>query len=213
MCSRRMAHYGLMVGERSPQGRGKFMLKHSLRVGVAAATLAALSAAFVGGASAANPVQNGDFNFAGGEHRGIIGPRRHVRHRLDEPGRIHWVHPEGTIRRPGLERSAHSGGSAGPGYGVANGLVGPPSGNAQMVIDGTEGFRPHRRLWLHRPDNQRIGFRGNIHPELLAGWKSGNTRFRRRTTQMFTVSLGDQSFNSLDDECPLPGFLSVARGY
>ena len=45
-----------------------------------------------------------------------------------------------AIRRPALARRL--GGSAGPGYGVNNGLVGPPSGNAQMVIDGTDGFGP-----------------------------------------------------------------------
>jgi hypothetical protein len=41
------------------------MLKHSFRVGVAAAALAGLMAAFAGGASAANLVQNGDFNSPG----------------------------------------------------------------------------------------------------------------------------------------------------
>ena len=33
-------------------------------------------------------------------------------------------------------------GSAGPGYGIDNGMVGPPTGGATVVIDGTNGFGP-----------------------------------------------------------------------
>jgi hypothetical protein len=68
-----MAHYSLMVGGSVRHNvRGKFMLMHSFRVGVAAATLAVLSTALAGGASAANLVQNGDFNSPGANQAQLL---------------------------------------------------------------------------------------------------------------------------------------------
>jgi hypothetical protein len=179
------------------------MLKHSLRVGVAAATLAALSAALVGAASAANLVQNGDFNLPGAATAVLI--------QQDSTFVTDWTNhdlftgyiPKGQT--PDQEWCCTLDGSAGPANGHDNGLVGPPSGNAQMVIDGTEGFGP----------GGGFGFIDQTISGLVSGttytltfWQAGSQEINAPgpTTQMFTVSLGDQSFNSPIMDVPQQGF-------
>jgi hypothetical protein len=190
-----MMHWRLVVGKRSAQRKGgKFMLKHSWRVGVAAATLAGLTVAFGGGASAANLVQNGDFNLPGAAsaqwlQQGstfITGWTNHD----DYTGYI----PQGQT--PDQNWCCTLTGSAGPGYGVANGMVGPPSGNASLVIDGTNGFGP---------GGQGYGYIEQIISGLVSGstytlsfWQAASEEFGRGGGQSenFVASLGDQSFTS-----------------
>jgi hypothetical protein len=170
------------------------MLKHALRVGVAAATLAALSTVLVGGASAANLVQNGDFNLPGASSAVLL--------QQGSTFVTDWTnHDEFTGYIPKGQSadqewtSGGFGGSAGPGYGIANGLVGPPSGNAQMVIDGTEGFGPTGGFGFI---DQTISGLVSGATYTLSFWQAGSQEINASgaTTQMFTVSLGDQSFNS-----------------
>ena len=119
------------------------MLKHSFRVGVVAATLAALSARLRRRTWCKMRLQ-----LARRCYRDIAEYWEHVHHWLERipRGRLLRVHSGGDST-PDQTWQCCLTGSAGPGYGIDNGMVGPPSGNASVVIDGTYGFVPHR-LWL-----------------------------------------------------------------
>jgi hypothetical protein len=169
------------------------MLRYSLRIGVAAAALVGLTAAFAGGASAANLVQNGDFNSPGANQAQLL--------TFGSTFITHWTNQDqytGYIpagQTPDQTWNCCLIGSAGPGYGVANGMVGPPSGNASVVIDGTEGFGPTGGFGYI--EQSLIGLvSGETYT--LSYWFAGSQENGQggATTQSFQVNLGDQSWTS-----------------
>jgi hypothetical protein len=169
------------------------MLMHSFRVGVAAATLAVLSTALAGGASAANLVQNGDFNSPGANQAQLLSfGSTFITHWTNQDQYTGYI-PQGQT--PDQTWQCCLIGSAGPGYGVANGMVGPPSGNASVVIDGTEGFGPTGGFGYI---DQTISGLVSGATYTLSFWQAGSQENGQggATTQMFQVSLGDQTFTS-----------------
>jgi hypothetical protein len=166
-----------------------YSMRKLLLTGVAAAMLTAAS---VGAASAANLVQNGDFNSPGAESAVLL--------QQGNTFVTDWTNHDqytGYIPKGQTADQSWSGltGSAGPGYGVANGLVGPPSGNAQMVIDGTEGFGPTGGFGYIE---QSVAGLVSGDTYTLSYWFAGSQEFGAggATTQSFVVHLGDQTFTS-----------------
>ena len=139
-------YYNLTMRKRSPQ-TGVHMLKHFSRVGVAAATLAGLTIAFVGGAPAANLVQNGDFNSPGAETAILLSTGSTFITGWTNQDQYTGYIPQGQT--PDQTWQCCLTGSAGPGYGVNNGMAPLPSGNASVVIDGDIPVLARRRLWLY----------------------------------------------------------------
>jgi hypothetical protein len=96
-------------------------------------------------------------------------------------------------------------GSAGPGYGVNNGLVAPPSGDATVVIDGTYGFGPTGGYgYITQSINGLVA--GKTYT--LSFWQAGSQEYTVTgdQTQYFSASLGDQTFNSPTQFVPSQGF-------
>ena len=181
------------------------MLRHSLRVGVAAATLATLTAALAGGASAANLVQNGDFNSPGAATAQLLSFGNTFVTGWTNQDEFTGYIPQGQAADQDWT-SGGFGGSAGPGYLVPNGLVGPPSGDAQMVIDGTDGFGPGGGFGYI--DQSIIGLVSGA-TYTLTFWQAGSQEIHASgaTTQMFEVTLGDQAVvTSPTMDVPSQGF-------
>jgi hypothetical protein len=80
-------------------------------------------------------MQNGDFNSPGTESAVLLGQGDTFVSGWANHDEFTGYIPKGQTADQDWN-SGGFGGSVGPGYGIANGLVGPPSGNAQMVIDG-----------------------------------------------------------------------------
>jgi hypothetical protein len=182
------------------------MLKHSLRVGLAAATLTGLTAAFVGGASAANLVQNGDFNSPGAAGAQLL--------TSGSTFVTDWTNQDkttGYIPKGQTADQNWSGvlfGSAGPGYGVPNGLVGPPSGDAQVALDaafglgsGVSGFGSIEQTITGLVSGKTYA---------LSFWQAGSKGVVGSTEpeiQYFMASLGDQTIaRSPTMDVPTQGF-------
>jgi hypothetical protein len=162
--------------------------------------IAALLVAAATGASAGNLVQNGDFNSPGATS-------------------AQWLHNGSTFITGWTNTDDYTGyvpagqtpdqtwqccllGSAGPAYGYANGMVGPPSGNASLVIDGDTNFN-HQGLY------QSISGLVAGKKYTLTFWQAGGEEafyFNTPTTQNFQVTLGDQTFNSPVMNVPADGF-------
>jgi len=177
------------------------MLKHISRLGAAMA-MVGLTAAFAGGASAANLVQNGDFNSPGAGAAQLLS--------FGSTFVTNWTNQDqytGYIPQGQTADQSWQGllGSAGPGYGVNNGLVAPPSGNAQMVIDGTNGFGPGGGYGYIE---QSIGGLVSGQTYTLTFWQAGSQEYTVSGDQSeyFQVSLGDQSWNSASMFVPSQGF-------
>ena len=189
------------------------MLRHSLRVGVAAATLATLTAALAGGASAANLVQNGDFNSPGAATAQLLSFGNTFVTGWTNQDEFTGYIPQGQTADQDWT-SGGFGGSAGPGYGIGtNGLIGPPSGNAQMVIDGTDGFGPGGGFGYI---DQSISGLVSGATYTLSFWQAGSQEINASgaTTQMFTVSLGDQAVvTSPTMDVPSQGFSPLAASF
>ena len=181
------------------------MLKHSLRVGVAAATLAALTVAFVGGASAANLVQNGDFSSPGAESAMLLTYGSTFVTGWTVQDEYAAYIPQGQTADQEWNSDGF-GGAAGPGYGVNNGLVGPPSGDAYMVIDGTDGFGTGGGFgWIEQSLSGLVS--GQTYT--LSFWQAGGQEIDAggETTQMFKVDLGDQTVGTSPTmDVPSQGF-------
>jgi hypothetical protein len=182
------------------------MLKHSSHVGVTAAALAGLMA-FVSGASAANLVQNGDFNSPGASAAQLLS--------FGNTFVTGWTNQDqytGYIPQGQTADQSWQGlyGSAGPGYGVDNGLVGPPSGNAQLVIDGTNGFGPGGGYGYVE---QTISGLVSGQTYTLSFWQAGSQEYSVTgdQTEFFQVSLGDQSWDSPTMNVPSQGFAPWAE--
>jgi hypothetical protein len=79
---------------------------------------------------------------------------------------------------------------------VANGLVGPPSGNASVVVDGTEGFGPGGSGFGYI--EQSVGGLVSGETYTLSYWFAGTQESGQggETMQSFQVNLGDQTFTS-----------------
>ena len=165
--------------------------------------LAVLTTASIGGASAANLVQNGDFNSPGAANAQLLG--------LGSTFITDWTNQDVYTGYIPAGQTADQTwccsltGSAGPGYGVANGLVGPPSGNASVVIDGTSGFGPTGGYGYIE---QSLGGLVSGHTYTLTFWQAGSQEYTITgdQTEYFQVNLGDQSWNSQSMFVPSQGF-------
>jgi hypothetical protein len=180
------------------------MLNHSLRMGLAAATLAGLTVASVGAASAANLVQNGTFNSPGADQATLISFGSTLVTGWTNQDRYTGYIPQGQT--PDQNWCCSLLGSAGPGYGIDNGLVGPPSGDAQMVIDGTDGFGPTGGFGYIE---QTIGGLVSGQTYTLSFWQAGGQEYTETgaQTEHFVATLGDQSFTSTSMDVPSQGFV------
>jgi hypothetical protein len=167
------------------------MLKYSFRVGLAAATLTVLTAAFVGGASAANLVQNGDFNSPGAAGAQLL--------TSGSTFVTDWTNQDkttGYIPKGQTADQNWSGvlfGSAGPGYGVPNGLVGPPSGDAQVALDAAFGLGTGGGAF--GSIEQTISGLVPGQTYTLSFWQAGSEEFFggiEPEIEFFSASLGDQ---------------------
>jgi hypothetical protein len=163
-----------------------------------------LTAALAGGASAANLVQNGDFNSPGAATAQLLGQGSTFVTGWTNHDEFTGYIPQGQAADQDWT-SGGFGGSAGPGYGIGNGLIGPPSGNAQMVIDGTNGFGPGGGFGYIDQSISGLVLGATY---TLTFWQAGSQEIHAggETTQMFTVSLGDQSFTSPTMDVPDQGF-------
>jgi hypothetical protein len=88
-------------------------------------------------------------------------------------------------------------GSAGPGYGVPNGLVGPPSGDAQVALDAAFGLGTCGGAF--GSIDQTISGLVSGQTYSLSFWQAGSEEFVRGTEpeiEFFTASLGDQGVAS-----------------
>jgi hypothetical protein len=180
------------------------MIGYISRAGVAAAMLAGLTA-FGPSASAANLVQNGDFNAPGASTAILL-----QQGNTYVTGWTNWdtytgYIPKGQTADQDWAGLGSDSGAAGPGYGIENGLVGPPSGNAEMVIDGTDGFGPSGGFGYIE---QKLSGLVSGETYTLSYWMAGSQEIRAggATTQSFTVNLGDQSWNSPVLNVPTEGF-------
>jgi hypothetical protein len=178
------------------------MLKHSLGVGVVAATLAAL----VGGASAANLLQNGDFSSPGANSAQWLQQGSTFITDWTNYDNYSAYIPQGQT--PDQTWNSAGGGllgSAGPGYGVDNGLVGPPTGGVTVVIDGTDGFGPTGGFGYIQ---QTISGLVSGQTYTLSFWQAGSQEIDESgdQTEYFQTTLGDQTFNSPTMDVPSQGF-------
>jgi hypothetical protein len=176
------------------------MLKHSLRVGVAAATLAALSGALVGGASAAELLQNGDFSSPGASVAQYLSfGNTFVTGWTIQDEFAAYVPagqtPDQTWIGNGSTEGSTLDGSAGPANGFDNGMVGPPGGGASVVLDGTDGFGPTGGFGFIE---QTVGGLVAGHTYTLSFMQAGSTEVGVDSTQTmnFLVSVGDQTVGS-----------------
>jgi hypothetical protein len=165
------------------------MPKHSLRVGLAAATLASL----VGGASAAELLQNGDFSAPGAATAIWLQQGSTFIPSWTNFDNYSAYVPAGQT--PDQNWCCTLEGSAGPGYGVANGMVGPPGGGASVVIDGTNGFGPSGGFGYIQ---QTVGGLVSGQTYTLSFWQAGSTELGISSAQNenFVVTLGDQTVGS-----------------
>lgn len=179
------------------------MFKHISRLGTAVA-VAALSAALVGGASAANLVQNGDFNSPGAATAILLSTGSTFITGWTNQDQYTGYIPAGQT--PDQTWQCCLTGSAGPGYGVNNGMVGPPSGNASVVIDGTLGFGPGGGYGYIE---QTIGGLVSGQTYTLSFWQAGSEEYTRGGGQSenFVATLGDQSFSSPIMDVTAQGFV------
>jgi hypothetical protein len=182
-------------------------MRKLLLTGAAAAALAGLTAASAGGALAANLVQNGDFNSPGAASAQLLSQ--------GSTFVTGWTNQDtytGYIPQGQTADQDWSGliGSAGPAYGVDNGLVGPPSGNAQLVIDGTLGFAPDGGYGYVE---QTISGLVSGQTYALSFWQAGSQEYTESgdQTESFQVSLGDQTWNSPTMNVPSQGFAPWAE--
>jgi hypothetical protein len=171
------------------------------------AAAAALTAALVGGASATELLQNGDFGSPGAASAVLLSQ--------GSTFVTGWTNQDtytGYIPKGQTADQPWSGliGSAGPAYGVDNGLVGPPSGNAQLVIDGTEGFSPTGGFGYVE---QTISGLVSGQSYTLSFWQAGSQEYTESgdQTEYFQVSLGDQSWSSPTMNVPSQGFAPWAE--
>ncbi len=161
-----------------------------------------------GGASAANLVQNGDFNSPGAASAQLLS--------FGSTFVTNWLNEDQYTGYIPMGQSADQTwqccllGSAGPGYGVDNGLVGPPSGNASLVIDGTNGFGPGGGYGYV---SQSISGLVAGQTYVLSFWQAGSQEYSvgGDTVQMFDVSLGDQTWTSPAMNVPSQGFAPWAE--
>jgi hypothetical protein len=164
------------------------------RIGLVAATLIGLTG-FAGAATAANLIQNGDFSAPGAATAIWL-----QQGSTFIPGWTNYDNYSAYVpagQTPDQNWQAEGGGtltgSAGPGYGVNNGMVGPPGGGASVVIDGTYGFGP--------APNYGYGYIEQTVAGLVAGetytlsfMQAGSTEMGVNSPQMMNlqVTLGDQ---------------------
>ena len=149
-----------------------------------------------------NLVQNGDFNSPGANAAQLLS--------IGNTFVTGWTNQDqytGYIPKGQTADQSWQGllGSAGPGYGVENGLVGPPSGNAQMVIDGTSGFGPTGGYGYIE---QTIAGLVSGQSYTLSFWQAGSQEYSLSgdQTEYFQASLGDQTWNSASMFIPSQGF-------
>lgn len=176
------------------------MLRHPFRAGIAAAAFAGLASILAGGASAAELLQNGDFSSPGAATAIWL-----QQGSTFIPGWTNYNNysayvPAGQTPDQNWQPEGGGGyltGSAGPGYGIANGMVGPPGGGASVVIDGTNGFGP--------PPSYGYGYIQQTVAGLVSGqtytlsfWQAGSVEYGVGSEQdmNFVVTLGDQTVGS-----------------
>jgi hypothetical protein len=172
------------------------MLKYSRRVGVAAATLAA----FVGSASAAELLQNGDFSSPGASaaqylsfgNTFVTGWTIQDQYAAYVPA---GQTPDQTWIGNGSTAGSELDGSAGPANGFDNGMVGPPGGGASVVLDGTDGFGPTGGFGFIE---QTVGGLVAGQTYTLSFLQAGSTEIgiTSEQTMNFNVTVGDQMVGS-----------------
>ena len=170
--------------------------------------LAAGGIAFATTASAANLVQNGNFNSPGAATAILLGQGSTFVPSWTNQDTYSAYIPQGQT--PDQTWQCCLLGSAGPGYGVNNGLMGPPSGNAYLAIDGTPGFGPSGGYGYVE---QTIGGLVSGQSYTLSFWQAGTQEYTVTgdQTEYFQVSLGDQSWNSTTMNVPSQGFAPWAE--
>ena len=168
------------------------MLRYFSRAGVAAATLAGLTA-FAGSASAANLVQNGDFNSPGASNAILLQQGNTFVTDWTNYDQYTGYIPQGQTADQDWQGLGTDSGAAGPGYGIDNGLVGPPSGDARLVIDGTYGFGPGGSGYGYVQPTISGLVSGATYT--LTYWLAGSQEIHAggATTQSFTVTLSATS--------------------
>lgn len=174
-----------------------------MKISTTVAASLALAGLWAGGASAGNLVANGDFSSPGAATAILMSTgSTFVTDWTNQDVYSAYI-PAGQT--PDQNWCCSLLGSAGPGYGVANGMVGPPGGAASVVIDGTDGFGP-------------TGGYGYIE-QTISGLVAGETytlSFEQAGSQEYSVtgdqteyflaSLGDQSWSSTTMTVPSQGF-------
>lgn len=189
------------------------MSKHTLRVGLAA-TLAGLTVASVGAASATELLENGAFSSPGASAAQYLSfGNTFVTGWTIQDEFAAYVPAGQTPDQNWIGNGSTAGssleGSAGPGYGVDNGMVGPPGGGASVVLDGTNGFGP--------APGYGYGFIEQTVAGLVAGQtytlsflQAGSTELgvTGDQTMNFMVTLGDQTVGSSPSmDVPGQGFV------
>ena len=154
--------------------------------------LAAAGVAVATAASAAQYIKNGDFNSPGANAAQLLSTgSTFVTDWTNEDVYTGYI-PKGQTADQNWQGLL---GSAGPGYGVNNGLVGPPSGNAQLVVDGTFGFGPNNGYGYVE---QTISGLVSGQSYALSFFQAGSQEYSVTgdQTEYFQVTLGDQTWNS-----------------
>ena len=149
-----------------------------------------------GSASAGNLVQNGNFNLPGATAAVLISTgSTFVTDWVNQDVYTGYI-PQGQSADQNWSGSLY--GSAGPGYGIANGLVGPPSGDGSVVVDGTAGFGNAGPGGSFGHIDQSISGLVAGQTYTLSFYQAGSQEYTVTgdQTEYFQVNLGDQSWDS-----------------
>ena len=166
---------------------------------MAAAVVTAGIGAATAASAAVNLVQNGDFNAPGADTPILLnGFSTFITGWTSTDTYTAYI-PAGQT--PDQTWECCLLGSAGPGYAIKNGLVGPPSGDASVVLDGDPNYN---NAGLY----QKIGGLQSGKAYTLSFWYAGSQEYSvgGPTTQWFQVSLGDQAWDSPTMDVPSQGF-------
>jgi hypothetical protein len=159
--------------------------------------LGGLAATSISGASAANLVLNGNFNSPGAPAALVSGDSSYITDWYNTDSYTLYI-PYGTRGDATIDGLY---GLAGPGYGVVNGLVGPPDDSGYLAIDGDIDFR-------NSGVYQTISGLVTGKTYTLSFWYAGAQEysFSDATTQYFQVTLGDETWDSPVQDVAAQGF-------
>jgi hypothetical protein len=177
------------------------------------AAAAALTAALVGGASATELLQNGDFSSPGASAAQYLSfGNTFVTGWTIQDEFAAYVPAGQTPDQTWIGNGSTAGstleGSAGPANGFDNGMVGPPGGGASVVLDGTDGFGPTGGFGFIE---QTVGGLVAGQTYTLSFLQAGSTEIGvgSEQTMNFQVTVGDQTVGSSPSmDVPGEGFVA-----